>query len=273
MEILIPVKSTDMPPAPNQDWFRVVAILFACLVFSRPVWAANAEENRRVLVLYEQGRSAAAVALVDREIREVFEKQTTYHSDLRVEYMETNLFVDPGSQQRIGEWYLQKYRDHQPDVGGNVISYASRDRIAGEDVLKIFGREKPPNIPFAMGANVYRFDWSALERWRFKERDLPTGSVVLNRPPTLWEAYGPYVSVAMVLLFGQTMLILELLRQRKRESSGDIYARAKHACEKPRASPNAEAGCGISQGKKHIGPTKCIASWAWFHSPFLQPAV
>ena len=90
-----------MPAARIQKWFRVVAFLFACLLFSQPAGAASAEENRRVLVLYEQGRSAAAVALVDREIREVLEKQTTYHIDLYVEYMETNLFVDPDSQQRI----------------------------------------------------------------------------------------------------------------------------------------------------------------------------
>jgi PAS domain S-box-containing protein len=51
---------------------------------------------------------------------------------------------------------------------------------------------------------------------RLKERN-PVRSVVTNREPALWEAYAPYVSVAMVLLFAQTMLILELLRQRKKE--------------------------------------------------------
>jgi len=69
-----------------------------------------------VLVIYEQGRSSPGVALIDREIRAILEKQTTYHIDLYVEYMETNLFTDPVSQQKIREWYLQKYRDHQPDV-------------------------------------------------------------------------------------------------------------------------------------------------------------
>jgi hypothetical protein len=59
-------------------------------------------------------------------------------------------------------------------------------------------------------------------------------------------------------------LILELLRQRKNER---IIRGHMHAFERLRASPNAEAGCGISQGIKPIGPTKCIASWAWFRSP------
>jgi hypothetical protein len=187
MEILIQVKSRDMPAARTKKSFRLTGFLFACLVLSQEARTANAEENRRVLVFYEQGRSTAVVALVDREIREVLEKQTTYHIDLYVEYMETNLFVDPAAQQKIREWYLEKYRDHQPDV------------IIAGDVLKILA-EKPRNISIARGANLQLFDWKALERWRFKERDLPAGSVVLNRPPTLWEAYGPCVSVAMVLL-------------------------------------------------------------------------
>jgi PAS domain S-box-containing protein len=136
MEILIPVKSRDMPATQSQKWFRVAVFLFACLLLS---------------------------------------------------------------------------------VGGYVSSFASQGRVAGEDVMKILGGKKPRSIPIAGGAEGYLFDWKALERWRFNERDLPTGSVVLNRQPTLWEAYGPYVSVAMVLLFAQTMLILELLRQRKKE--------------------------------------------------------
>src|SRR4030088_1216235 len=119
MEILISVKSRDMPATRIQKWFRVVAFLFACLVFSQPVGAANA-------------------------------------------------------------------------VGGKVISYASRGRIVREDVVKILGGEKPRNIPLARGANVYLFDWKALERWRFKERDQPAGSVVLNPPPNLLGTFGAF---------------------------------------------------------------------------------
>src|SRR5260370_13645605 len=137
MEILIPVKSRDMPATRSQKLFRQAALLFASLVISQACGAANAEENRRVLVLYEQGRSAAAVALIDREIRGVLEKQTTYHIDLYLEYMENNLFVDPVSQQEIRDWYLQKYRDHQPDV---IIA-------AGGPPIHFMIDAKPQNFP------------------------------------------------------------------------------------------------------------------------------
>jgi hypothetical protein len=88
--------------------------------------AANAEENRRVLVLYEQGGAATVITLIDREIWKVLEKQTTYHVDLYVGCMETNLFVGPVSQREIRYWYPQKYRD-QLDVivavGGTPIHF------------------------------------------------------------------------------------------------------------------------------------------------------
>jgi PAS domain S-box-containing protein len=105
----------------------------------------------------------------------------------------------------------------QGSVGGNVISYAAQGRIAAEDVMKILGGAKPQDIPIVKGPNLYMFDWRSLKRWGFKERDLPAGRIVLNRQPTLMEAYGRYVFVALVLLLAQLLLILELLRQRARE--------------------------------------------------------
>src|SRR3981189_3028345 len=51
MEILIPVKSGDMPPTESRRWVRRAARLVVCLVLSLACGAANAEENRRVLKL------------------------------------------------------------------------------------------------------------------------------------------------------------------------------------------------------------------------------
>jgi PAS domain S-box-containing protein len=382
---LILYEYSCVAPMRRRRWAYRCVLLFACWLLWQTI-AAVAQESRRVLVFYELGRSSAAVDVVDREIREVLEKQSAYHIDLYVEYMETNLFEDPVSQQKIREWYLEKYRDQQPDVivaagvtpihfmidsheknfpgvpivicgsmedwtnhpkfaplftgthvdfdpaktldlalqlqpgteqvvvvngassfdkgmealfhkslhryedklrftylsglpmgsllpllgqttahtvilygtvyedgagarfipatqslplvvgaakapvfvladvlvgqgsvGGNVGSFAAQGRLAGEDVMKILGGAKPQDIPIVAGPNVYLFDWRALQRWGFKERNLPSGSVVLNRRPALIETYGPYVFGGLVLLFAQLLLILELLRQRAKE--------------------------------------------------------
>ncbi len=62
------------------------------------------------------------------------------------------------------------------------------------------------------------FEYGGHKRFsRPKKIRLPVGSIVLNPEPTVWEAYGRYIAVAIVLLLAQTMLIVELLRQRKKE--------------------------------------------------------
>jgi PAS domain S-box-containing protein len=166
MEILIPVKSRDMPATQSRKWFRAAAFLFAYLLLSQ----AGAQPLPMLI-----SAAKAPIFVLD------------------------DVLVGQGS------------------TGGYVTGYAPQGQVAGEDVMKIPGYEKTRSVPIEMGANVYLFDWRALERWRFNERDLPSGGIVLNREPTPWEAYGPYAAVAMVLLIAQTMLILELLRQRKKE--------------------------------------------------------
>jgi PAS domain S-box-containing protein len=384
--------------AKEPNWACRFALLFICCVLWHTTGVAGAQENRRVLVLYQLGRSSAPSTAVDREIREVLEKQTTYHIDLYAEYMETDLFVEPASQQKILDWYLEKYRVHQPDiiiavggapirfmlrehdknfpgvptvicgsmedftnspglgpeftgtwmysnaaktldvalklqpgteevlvvngassfdklletsfrtelqsyegrlkltylsglsmsslllrlrhapnhsiilfgsigqdgtgrrfdsasqslpmilaaasvptyvardvlvgqgsVGGYVMSYAGQGRVAAEDVMKILGGEKPQNIPIVKGDDLYLFDWRALQHWDLEEHGLPTGSIVINRQPTLIEAYGRYVFAGLIVLFAQLLLILQLLSQRAKERTIRRYLHESEA--------------------------------------------
>jgi PAS domain S-box-containing protein len=369
----------------GRRWALPSALLSVCCILWLTIATANAEENQRVLVLYEQGRSAAAVALADREIHEVLDKQTAHHIDLYIEYMNTDLIPEPGAQEKIRGLILQKYRDRQPDViiaagpaavqfmidvhqkefpgvpivicgstknkshptqldpsftgawvdldpakilelaiklrpdtkqvfvvngsapadivydaqfrealhgyenrfkftylsglpmssllpqlsvlpdhsiilfgairkdatgtrfipskqslpmvvnassapifvfadvlvipgvvGGYVSKYALQGRIAAEDVLKILDGQQARDIPITSPSNVYMFDWSALKRWHINERDLPNGSIVLNRQPALMDVYGRYIFGALVLL-AQLLLIFLLLEQRTKE--------------------------------------------------------
>jgi hypothetical protein len=55
------------------------------------------------------------------------------------------------------------------------------------------------------------FDWRAMRRWGLKERNLPSGSVILYRRPTLWETYRRYVVAGVSLIAVEALLILGLL--------------------------------------------------------------
>jgi PAS domain S-box-containing protein len=100
------------------------------------------------------------------------------------------------------------------EVGGDLDSLAKEGRTVGEIAVRILNGEKPQDIPVVKGANAYMFDWRALRRWGFQERDLPPGSVVLNRGPTFWQSYGRYVLAGIFLLLSQTAIIVALVWQR-----------------------------------------------------------
>jgi PAS domain S-box-containing protein len=99
-------------------------------------------------------------------------------------------------------------------VGGYVFSFTLVGQTAAGMAVRILNGEKPQDIAIVRGANTYLFDWRALKRWGLMEKDLPPGSVVLNRQLTMWEAYKAYIVGGISLILVQTLLILGLLWQR-----------------------------------------------------------
>ena len=73
------------------------------------------------------------------------------------------------------------------EVGAYLDSFALEGSTVGEMATRILGGESPKNIPVVKEANAYMFDWRALRRWGLEESNLPPGSIVLNRQPTVWE--------------------------------------------------------------------------------------
>jgi PAS domain S-box-containing protein len=99
-------------------------------------------------------------------------------------------------------------------VGGYVMSYLEQGRIAGATAVRILQGDKPQNIPIVKGTDIYEFDWAALHRWDVNTSRLPPGSLVLNRQPTVWEAYRGYIVGGIIVCLGEMLLILGLLWQR-----------------------------------------------------------
>ena len=104
----------------------------------------------------------------------------------------------------------------QGTVGGYVTSYGDEGRVAGQLAVRILKGEKPQDMPIVNDANVYMFDWRALQRWGISETALPPGSVVLDRQPTFWQAYKQYIIGVAVLCLAETLLIVALLWQMAR---------------------------------------------------------
>ena len=108
------------------------------------------------------------------------------------------------------------------EVGGDLSSFSEQGRVVGSKAVRILNGEKPQNIPRATDVTTYMFDSRALQRWGFKERNLPPGSILINRQPTFWELYRRYVVAGAIVLLAQTGMILGLLWQRARRKKTEV---------------------------------------------------
>jgi signal transduction histidine kinase len=72
-------------------------------------------------------------------------------------------------------------------VGGYVLSFKEQGKIVAHMVMEILNGKKVEDIPIVRGSGLYLFDWRELRRWGLREKNLPSGSTVLYREPSLWE--------------------------------------------------------------------------------------
>ena len=107
------------------------------------------------------------------------------------------------------------------EVGGYLSNLNEQGKVAGGMALRMLSGEKPQDIPRVKGINTYMFDWHALKRWGLKETEIPPGSIVLNRQPTLWESYKAYIIGGISLIVVETLLIVGLLWQQARRRKAE----------------------------------------------------
>jgi len=100
-------------------------------------------------------------------------------------------------------------------VGGRVFSFEAEGRSAAGIGRRILGGERPGamTVP-AANETQYLFDGRQLRRWGIDERDLPPGSVVRFREPTVWGEYRWHILGVLTLCGLQALLIAGLLLQR-----------------------------------------------------------
>jgi PAS domain S-box-containing protein len=103
-------------------------------------------------------------------------------------------------------------------VGGHLYDIGEVGAAAGKVGRRILAGEKPGDIPIQiLDPNYDIFDARQLKRWALSEGNLPPGSIVLYRQPSVWQSYGRYILGATLLVVAQALLILGLLWQRARK--------------------------------------------------------
>src|SRR5580704_17035978 len=102
---------TTMQRMPNL--FLVVAV---CSLLWPPASSAQLKQTRRVLVFSEIGRSSPGVALIEQELHAALDETSPYDVEFYSESLETTLFPDESSQNKLRNLYIRKYETRQPDL-------------------------------------------------------------------------------------------------------------------------------------------------------------
>jgi signal transduction histidine kinase len=97
------------------------------------------------------------------------------------------------------------------------------------------------------GSNIYMFDARAVSRWGFKESALPRGSIVLYRPPTLWQRsrWAWILSLVTVLCLSALALNVRLKGAKDRQFA--LSGRLINAQERERSRLASEIHDDFSQ--------------------------
>lgn len=102
-------------------------------------------------------------------------------------------------------------------VGGPMLSIPEFGRKAVNVAVRILNGEAPGGIKTEpLGFETPRFDWREMQRWDISEADLPPGSVVEFRVPTIFEQYKWYIAVAVAIGLIEAIVIIALLMNRRR---------------------------------------------------------
>ncbi|MBR0713280.1 sensor histidine kinase [Bradyrhizobium liaoningense] len=115
-------------------------------------------------------------------------------------------------------------------VGGPMHSIADVSSRTANAAVRILDGEKPANIRFEpVQFAPPRYDWREMQRWGISEQNLPEGSQILFREPTLWEAYRWQIVLIAAVILMQAGLISGMLHQHRRRRLAEVESRQRLA--------------------------------------------
>ncbi len=115
-------------------------------------------------------------------------------------------------------------------VGGPMHSAQELGKITAAVAIRILNGEKAGDIktpPSGFAAPI--FDWRQMRRWGISESNLPAGSTIYFREPTVWERYSWQIALVTGVLLVQAALISVLLFEHRRRKFAEVQSRQRMA--------------------------------------------
>lgn len=107
-------------------------------------------------------------------------------------------------------------------VGGFIETFESVGVAAADMALEIVaGKDVATLPPRTNPGQAHRVDFRAMQRWSLRERDLPPGTVVLFKAPTIWDEHRGVVLGALGVSAVQMAVASALLIQRRRRQRAE----------------------------------------------------
>ena len=111
-------------------------------------------------------------------------------------------------------------------IGGVGHDIPKQMLVTAELARRVLAGERADDIPIVNDTEqVTKVDWRQLRYWNIRESDLPPGTIVLYREPTIWERDRKYILAALGVIVVQAILIFGLLWQRARKRKAEAVLR------------------------------------------------
>ncbi len=111
-------------------------------------------------------------------------------------------------------------------IGGAYPDDRKNAASTTDIAAQVLSGARPDDIPVVHSSDLrVSVDWRALQRWHVPESALPSGSVMLYRPPDFWAIYRRYIFAGIFVILAQAFGISALLLQRAKRRRAELDLR------------------------------------------------
>jgi len=107
-------------------------------------------------------------------------------------------------------------------VGGPILDIGDVAAQTARLGIRVLERGTATGFPVESSRTRVEIDWRQLQHWGISEKSLPAGTVVLFRPPSLWDQYKWFITAGLATMVVQLLLIINLLREMRRRKKSDL---------------------------------------------------
>jgi signal transduction histidine kinase len=108
-------------------------------------------------------------------------------------------------------------------VGGVILDVEQDAQQAARLGLRVLERGTAEALPIQQSTPSRTVvDWRQLQRWGIREKQLPSGTIVRFRTPSVWEQYKWYLLAGLAAIAAQFALILKLVVEMRRGKKSNL---------------------------------------------------